>query len=389
MAGRLHVLIIGVSEYPNLPDPGQPIPVAALGMQRLKSPAISAYRLYEWLHPTLKDGEEPPLKLGHCSLLLNPSAEELKDQALATAAAENKFQPCTLENVIEAADAWRQAASANPDDMTWFYFAGHGVQRSKNDAVLLLQDFGKAAGGALRHAIDVNTLFNGMAPAPSQPNIARSQLYFIDACRILPEEFKKVEGQDPTQVFKVELSGEDDRRAPIYFASISGEKAMGFRGKPSAFSQSLLKCLGGSAGREVDDADGNTSWQITSQGITDAMTVLFEDLKALGIDQTLAMGGQPSNFPVCKSGRPEVEVLIDINPTDAWPHPTITITDPLDGQATVLRLNRAPPHALSCPAGMYRFEVTVPPDQPQLVSSKPSMRNLVSPLHRFIGKVVR
>lgn len=390
MAGQLHVLIIGVSEYPNLPEPGQPIPPAAFGMQKLKSPAISAFRFYEWIQRIHKDNQFP-LKLGHCSLLLNPSAEELANNAeLAAAVAAGTSQAATVDNVVDAADQWRKAASASRNDMTCFYFAGHGVQRSKNDAVLLLQDFGRGTGGVLRHSIDVLTLFNGMTPGPSQVEIARSQLYFIDACRIRPDEFKKIQDPRPTEVFPVELSGEDDRRAPIYFASISGEKAIGFRGRPSAFNQILLQCLEGSAGREVDDDDGGTSWQITSQGLTDAMGSLFEELRADGLDQTFVMGGQPSDFPIRKlTGRPDVEVLIDINPSAAWPYPTIKIIDPIDGQATVLRLNRAPPHALRCPAGTYIFEVTVPPDQPQLVCPKPKTRQVLPPQHRFIGKVVQ
>ena len=51
--------------------------------------------------------------------------------------------------------------------MTIFYFAGHGVQRTQRDAVLLLDDFGAPGGESLANTVDANHLFDGMVPPPN------------------------------------------------------------------------------------------------------------------------------------------------------------------------------------------------------------------------------
>jgi hypothetical protein len=311
------------------------------------------------------------------------------DPQLAAARPGVDYTNCTLQNVQRAAAAWRDSAAADRDGMTWFYFAGHGIQRTKNDAVLLLEDFGQPFGGALQHAIDLQTLFNGMAPSPAFPDIARTQLYFIDACRIRPEEFKTVETQTPSQVFQVALSGEDDRRAPIFFATMSGAVANGLRGKPSIFNSILLQCLDGAAGKLVDDHTGS-SWKVTTYSAIAAMKALFDEWKSAGLDQTFTVSGLvQEDVPLCKlGGPPHVDLLIDINPELARYLSTIRITDAASGAQVALPADPpGPPYALRCPAGTYRFDVAVPPNT-SYITPPPLVRTVLPPRHQFIGKVV-
>jgi hypothetical protein len=70
-------------------------------------------------------------------LLLSPSdVEKANEPALKN----YSWTPCTRKNFIAEALAWRNDSSTHRDSVTFFYFAGRGVQRMKSDAVLLLEN---------------------------------------------------------------------------------------------------------------------------------------------------------------------------------------------------------------------------------------------------------
>jgi hypothetical protein len=75
---------------------------------------------------------------------------------------------------------WRKDASNNAEDMTFFYFAGHGTQRGSEDSVLMLDDF-LTSDASLNECFEMHNLRSGMAPTPKRPNIALTQFYFVDA----------------------------------------------------------------------------------------------------------------------------------------------------------------------------------------------------------------
>jgi len=56
---KLHALLVGVSDYPNLPKDGEPMPPSAYGLRKLSSPAISAFRIFEWLRKCDSEGSLP------------------------------------------------------------------------------------------------------------------------------------------------------------------------------------------------------------------------------------------------------------------------------------------------------------------------------------------
>src|SRR5205085_5850611 len=156
---------------------------------QLSSTSLTAYKIYQWL---LERQARLPLPLATVRLLLSPSNEE----AAQIGAELNQLgvTACTRQNFAAEARQWRTDASSHNENVTFFYFAGHGVQRSKNDGVLLLEDFGDPAEGTLHNAAEIINIFNGMAPPASvQQKMARTQFYFVDACRVLPSAFKNFE----------------------------------------------------------------------------------------------------------------------------------------------------------------------------------------------------
>jgi hypothetical protein len=249
----LHVFLVGVSAYPHLPAPGSGSTAQSYGMNQISAAARTAYQMYEWL---LANQAGLPLPLATVWLLLSPSALEITNEPALNGLA---LRPDLL-NFVQSANAWRDAASTHRDGMSLFYFAGHGVQRTKDDAVLLLDDFGHLPVGMnpLQTSVDVRTLFYGMAPSAAFPQMARTQIYFVDACRNHPNQFNQFEKLSTTEFFTIAVSGRDDRIAPIFYAAVPDSKGYAVPGQHTVFSRQLLDCLQGGAG---DAGEDDLYWQ--------------------------------------------------------------------------------------------------------------------------------
>jgi caspase domain-containing protein len=198
----LHALIIGVSYYPFMPT--DKARREAFELQQLASPARTAMAIYRWLQ---QNSDYLPVPLGSVRLLLSPSDEEKAVEPELQSVGDN----ATRNNVLAAAADWRRDASSDPKNMTFFYFAGHGVQRGAGGDVILLEDFGERTGGLLYNAIDQAMLIAGMAPSRGTPRIARTQFYFFDCCRVKPFVFHRYDMLTTTPVFTVETGMADDR----------------------------------------------------------------------------------------------------------------------------------------------------------------------------------
>src|SRR5262249_21980166 len=147
----------------------------------------------------------------------------------------------------------------------------------------------------------------GMAPAPELPDIARTQFYFVDACRVRPDQFSRFEAMGTTDVFDVSLGGKDDRSSPIYFASISNQVANAVPGDQTLFSRGLLECFNGEAGEALEEAEnGEVQWGVTVNSLSEQLAAYKIDAlnRTFGADQTFAPGGQFRNRTICKLKQP-------------------------------------------------------------------------------------
>lgn len=304
---QLHALIIGVSAYPHLPDGATP-KANGYGMQQLSASAVSAYRLAQWLEEA---ADRLAVRLGSCRLLLSPSPDELADMPPA-----GSYKEATLGNIRTEALAWRTDCRSARDNVALFFFSGHGVQRTRQDAVLLAADFGDSEGNALFNSVDVNNLFDGMAPTIEHPDIARTQYWLIDACRVLPAAFKNFEKQSAAEVFDVILADYDDRCAPIYFGSVPGGFAYTVPNETTIFGDALLQCLRGRAGFKLNAG----TWAVTVGSLMSALpTVVAELNKKHEGTQAVAAGGilSDASRPLVSLTRtPDVRVEIRLTPPD-------------------------------------------------------------------------
>jgi hypothetical protein len=349
----VHVLIVGVSDYLNLPDPDEPSLDSTWGLNKLTSPALSAFKIYECIRQS-----QLRLPLKTLRLLLSPSDVELKaEPALGTAGSTRAHR----EAFETFARAWRDDAKNVADDMTIFYFAGHGIQRGPDEGVLLLEDF-LSPGPPLAKSVRVGDLWSGMAPSPTHPNIALTQFYFADACLMRPETQKKFVNPQVPDVFGAEFNVVDRRGAPVVFSTVDGAIAIGRKGKPSHFAEALALALERGA-EEPEQVGGNTVWPITSITIQTALDAYYAKHK---LGTNVKMGGVVGR-PVIRylSGPPDVELCVQIQPDSlASPYGVWLLDENGNAVPPCNPINRTQIEIV-VKAGIYRVQV----DSMQLKSS--------------------
>lgn len=382
----IHALIVGISDYPHLPKDNEPDTPSSFGARNLTSAALTAYEVCKWL---TERQDQLSVPLMTCRLMISPSEKEAEVEqqlsSLATSTSVDKF--------LTAANEWRQDALTDPENVTFFYFAGNGLEVSKTEVVMLFQDFGSGVGPVLRSAVSVNNLFFGMAPLVRQEKIARSQIYFIDTNRVTPEELKHYEVANTTAVFDAERLGIDDRRATIFHAASPGGKAYAFKGGQSLFSIALLNCLNGAAAVPGNtDEEGNIQWQVSIHSLADALGEILSQMgKRLGVEQGYTVSGIVKDWVIhYLEGPPLVEVIIEIEPKEAVPFTRIEVLNDAGEQALELPVPLSPhPYSVRVPGGFYSFGAKVITDDPRFVDRPGRMRLVTPPRAIWKVRVVR
>jgi hypothetical protein len=372
----LHAFIVGVSAYTNLPKGDQAGTPEGMGLKQLKSAAISAHKVYSWLVDHHQNMQVP---LATCRLLLSPSNEELNAEPSLNGLAKD----ASLDNFLLAAKEWRQDAASDLDNMTFFYFAGHGAQQTSDDAVLILEDFGDGLGGPLKNSVDLGNIFKGMAWSDDFPHMAQTQLYFVDACREFLKAFRDFEPDDTTQVFRVPLGGEDRRCAPIYYSSVPGTKAYAQVGEQSLFSEALLTCMNNDAGdfREFSEGD---KWCVSVFSLSEALSTIVSNLNITrGADQEIVQGGHIKEKIIHYLDQaPTVNVSLEVEPQEAVNRVRFEILDET-GQLLSIVPHPMPsnPYRDTWAAGFYTISATVQPPDPRFIDRPGRVRPVMPPIY--------
>jgi hypothetical protein len=370
----VHALIVGVSDYTKLPDAGEPSSDATWSLTKLTSPALSAFKIFDFIRT-----EKLRLPLKTVRLLLSPSAVELAAEPKIAATASTR---ATWSALASFANDWRNDASVNPDDMTLFYFAGHGTQRGPEDAVLMLEDFLTGA-ASLGRCFEIRNIKGGMAPSPTFPNIALTQFYFVDACMDRNAKLKTLVSPTVPPIFDVELNVVDRRAAPLMYSTVDGAIALGRDGKPSHFAEALTRAFQHAA-EEPDEVTGE--WAVTAPTIKNALDFYYTK-NQLG---TLVTTGSLVGSPVIRylAGPPDVEMSIEVRPDNLGAPCAIGVLG--EDNVAVAGFNTAAKTKfdLTVKAGFYRLQVDsgqltltpfVSPRRSFMKSSlKPWTHNLVS-----------
>ena len=254
-APGVHALIVGIGRYQQASIP------------HIASSASSAEAVAEWLKiNTLA------VPLASCRVLRDGEASV------------NRF--------LQAASDWRENACTNRDSIALFYFSGMGFQRSQTEDLMLFEDFG-GVGPALRGAVSVDNLFQGMAPGNDAPEIARTQLYFIDTSRTDEGSLERYQLSSPTVIFDEYRGGPDDRSAVVFYATQPGSHAYVRVGEStSVFTTALLRCLDGEAATVLDPSPP-VRWGVTINSLIQGLDRVIK-----GLNETLGPSGLPWQVPV-------------------------------------------------------------------------------------------
>jgi len=378
----LYAVLIGVSNYPYASN-GKAAVAETHGIRQLAAPANTVKDIADWLIKN-KDNLFLPLKSIH--LLASPSSlEVIEDKSNSL----KQLVPATLKNVQSTLIDWRKASSLSPENGTIFYFGGHGIQQSRGDSILLLEDFlGQDSENILENAVNVSNIYNGMANFESIPNLPKTQVYFIDACRADLINLGKFEAYQPSSVFKIEVGGTDDRTAPIFFASAAGHETYSIIGQKTFFGRDLLDCLDGAAGDKIALLNGKRGWYVTVGTLAEAMSKLVNYHNAnsplgracprsLNIDKLNSLSSEQS---ICELGKvPSVRCYLNFDPDEAakcasvkFDSPNLNLAERMDGPFEN-------PFLCSKPAGIYAIDAVVP------ATMKPKLRDLPEELVNVRG----
>jgi hypothetical protein len=395
----IHALIAGVSFYKHLPGGDGPPAENDWGLPQLSATALTGYKMYRWLIDRRK---QLPKKLATIRLLLSPSAAEASKIAEGMAEIKQALtgegvtlidtpSRCTLENFVGEARRWRKDAISEIDDsnVTFFYFAGHGIQRKNNDPVLLVEDFGNPDAGMVARTVEFNALFEGMAPLRDPlKKMARTQLYFVDACRVRPDDLTKYKFPSIADIFDVELGGEDKRSAPVFYATVSNTKAYAKSGQQTLFSEALIACLDGLAGTPTneEDAEGYARYSVSIYSLAEALNAKAESIRSLGVDQEIYPTSNGRDEVIVKLEKPpEVECTLHVEPEPAARLVSVNLQDSVGTLVPGWSLAPVDPNPYRGPlrAGFYHLEAKITnPPQPPYVDLRKQIVN-ISPLKGF------
>lgn len=344
-AAGVHILIVGVSEYTNLPGEDD-IPHPEWKLNKLTCASSSAYAIYDWVQ---KNSLKLPIKT--IRLLLSPSQLELA----AIADLPHPVPRASRLNFRDAARDWRADASKNPADMTIFYFAGHGMQRGPEEGILLLDDFLAGDDTVLAKAAELGNIRNGMAPSEACPQIGLTQFYFIDACLDRPKAQTRFVNPQVPPIFDVLLNVVDRREAPVLFSTFDGALSIGRRGKTSYFAEALMLAFERGAEDPEELPAGRTRWPVTSVTIKNSLDVFYDKYK-LGSNVTLS---SLVGLPVLRylDDPPQVACKILVDPQRMNGSCRITVCDDVDAPAAGVWPQTSTEFEVMVKAGLYKVWV--------------------------------
>jgi len=247
-----HAIIIGVGRYRHLKGGGGRVSRKwHARMEQLLSPPDSARAFANWL---LTSYNPPKHKLASVALLVSDKSDVT--YKVPTSGAMVPVKQATTANVEKAVNQWYARANTSKDNMTIFFFCGHGTQ-SGPDTALLLQDYAQSDAFPLNGAVDFSKLHNRMDKCA-----ARRQVYFVDACRIpTPSSLTEKESLGKDIVYGDEGdTGGEARQSVVYYSALRGTAAYSRDGQISQFTDMLLRSLSTAAG----NYDGDGKWRINT-----------------------------------------------------------------------------------------------------------------------------
>lgn len=363
----IHALVIGVGSYPYLARGSALRPDEA--MAQLTSSPISAVKVAEWFLRNCT-AETRPLR----SLDLLVSSPSLTRFAMPDGEVK-LIDPATFACAKQAIRSWKERGDSDSDNLIVFFFSGHGLARGLQ-VTLALEDYGIDPHQPLATAIDFSGLYLGLDGC-----VARNQVFFVDACRVASAELLNPSGfnGDPIYYPPRDLQA---RHAPVFYATLPGATAYGIPGRPTLFTEALLKALDGAGS---DDIPRKGVWRIQTDCLNRGIDfILRQRAPGIGDGDQLAYVEHLTRLAIHDlPRRPSVPVEI------ACENDSQTEAAVFSYQGTSGNDRRVPPRAepwqLDLDEGEYDFEAEL---QPPLRGSG-TVHDHVTPPYRPVRIEVR
>jgi Caspase domain len=266
-----HALVVGVGSYPHL---GTGLGSSIIGAKEtlpgiLSSASRSAHSVIDWLCTSYRNSAAP---LASCRALISEPSQEYHFMPSISGIT----MECTVDDFLSDASEWRADLARNPESIAFFYFCGHSAEISREEPLILLQDFGSSRGPFLRGAVSTNNLFLGMSPWREQPDMARKQVFFIDSCsRYHPEGLSFFQKHNATPVFDAPPFGLSDDRTAVIFKGTGPDESTAYSTEGvSKFTSALLAGLSGGAARK--GLNEELGWRVSVHSLAEAFPRLLE-----------------------------------------------------------------------------------------------------------------
>jgi hypothetical protein len=304
-----HALVIGVSEYLHFEDGKDPQPTGEeFKMEQLSAAARSASEFAAWLINEYRC-ERAPLR--SLRVLLSPSdGEQIHPDIMALLSGDFS---ATINNVKNELTAFKNVCDTYIDNIIIVYVAGHGVQLTKHGAIVLLHDFGDNSHLAkLEGAIDMAGVHAGM----NHPRTAKTQFWFVDACRQKPSiarRFETLEG-----ALKLDIPNGDTEVSPMFLAAGTGKTAFARVNGVTLFNEALMWALQGGVAVGPEDG-GIDNWHVS---VTELIKRLPDRVKALAeaekVEQTVDIAGKIHEAIFHEyASVPSVDLRVELLPNEA------------------------------------------------------------------------
>lgn len=274
-----HALVIGVSAYRHFEEGPAPTGQGELlGMGQLTGPARSASDIAAWLLDP-KGYRNTRAPLASLRVLLSPGEDEALNPALDAYA--DKIRQATLDEVDAAFNELRHASDRHPGNVVIVYAAGHGVQLSKDGAVVLLHDCGAHPSQILRGAVDMVGVWRSF----DHPGTAQTQHWFVDACRQRPEVATRFESL--SKALSYDEPGGRSESSNLFLSAITGRPAYARPDGQTLFCEALLWVLSGKAAATPRD-NVSSYWHVSTGSLMDGLPARVKALaEAEGASQTV------------------------------------------------------------------------------------------------------
>lgn len=299
-----HALVIGVSAYRHLPGGLLPTPAAAdFGLEQLSAAARSASEVAAWYLTEYQCDAAPRNSL---RILLSPSpGEQLADAVTQL----GPIEEATFDKAKAAILEFRAACNARPDNVGIVYVAGHGIQLTTTGAVLLLSDLGDPGQASLlERALDMAVIHDAL----NHPGGAKTQFWFVDACRQKPElaqRFASLVG-----AFGLDVLNGVTETSPLFLAAVTGAPAFARPGGLTLFAEALLWGLRQGAAAPPDQEID--AWHVPVLELFRRLQERVEELaRAEHEEQTVDLAGKIHAATIQRlAATPRADLRIDLDP---------------------------------------------------------------------------